>query len=166
MTPFVSLRPTTPADREFLYLVYAGTRQEELALTDWDDARKSAFLRMQFEAQTVYYVENYPGADFLVILAGGEPAGRLYLHRRPGEIRVVDISLLPEFRNRGIGTALLRDLFAEASGRRASVTIHVEHFNPALQLYGRLGFKPVEERGVYYFMKWTPEETDGPDPAG
>jgi hypothetical protein len=30
----------------------------------------------------------------------------------------------------------------------------VERMNPALGLYQRLGFKPVEDRGVYHLMEW------------
>ena len=32
--------------------------------------------------------------------------------------------------------------------------IHVERFNPALQLYERLGFKQIEDKGVYLFLEW------------
>jgi hypothetical protein len=36
---------------------------------------------------------------------------------------------------------------APAAGK--PVTIHVEVFNPAMRLYERLGFRPIEERGSY-----------------
>ena len=65
---------------------------------------------------------------------------------RPAEIRLVDISLLPEFRNRGLGTSLLRDLFTEAEAAGKPLTIHVEKFNPAMRLYQRLGFVRVPEK--------------------
>jgi hypothetical protein len=32
--------------------------------------------------------------------------------------------------------------------------IHVERFNPALRLYQRLGFRQIEDRGIYYFLEW------------
>ncbi len=156
MLPVFSLRPETPADREFFFQVYASTRAEELAQVGWDDPQKQAFLRMQFEAQDRYYREHYPGYEFQVIQAGGQPAGRLYLHRRPDEIRIMDISLLPEFRRQGIGTGVLRALLAEAQDKALPVTIHVERFNPALRLYARLGFQQVDDRGVYWFLRWTP----------
>jgi ribosomal protein S18 acetylase RimI-like enzyme len=154
--PPFSLRLETPADREFFFRVYAGTREDELAQVDWDDAQKQAFLRMQFEAQDRYYRENYPGYEFQVIQVGDQPAGRLYLHRRPDEIRIMDIALLPDYRRQGIGTRVLRALQAEAQDRALPVTIHVERFNPALRLYERLGFQFVEDRGVYWFLRWTP----------
>ena len=37
-------------DEPFLFQVYAHTRVEELALTNWDPATRQAFLTMQFQA--------------------------------------------------------------------------------------------------------------------
>jgi ribosomal protein S18 acetylase RimI-like enzyme len=152
-----TLRPITNDDRDLLYRIYASTRAEELSQVAWDEAQKAAFLRMQFDAQHSYYHENYPNAQFQVIMLDGAPAGRLYLDRRSAEIRIVDIALLPEYRNRGIGSALLRDVLAEGQRAGLPVTIHVESFNPALRLYERLGFRKVEDKGVYYFMEKPPE---------
>ena len=77
----VTLRPIEPGDEEFLYRVYASTRQEELARVGWNDGQKAAFVRQQFDAQSRYYRENYAGAEFCVILSDGRPAGRLYVAR-------------------------------------------------------------------------------------
>jgi GNAT superfamily N-acetyltransferase len=152
----ITLRPITPEDEEFLYRVYYSTREEELALVDWDAAQKEAFVRQQFAAQHYHYQTHYVGAAFQVILADGQPAGRLYVARWPNEIRIVDITLLPEFRNTGMGTRLLKDLMAEAHQAHKPLSIHVERFNPALRLYTRLGFVPTGEHGVYYRLDWTP----------
>jgi ribosomal protein S18 acetylase RimI-like enzyme len=84
------------------------------------------------------------------------PAGRFYVHRREREIRLMDIALLPEHRGRGIGSALLHDLFAEAAAAGKRVTVHVEEYNPARRLYERLGFKKIGEHGVYHLMEWRP----------
>lgn len=160
MQPSLTFHPATPEDREFLFRVYASTREEELSLVDWGEDQKQSFLRMQFDAQDRYYRENYPGYQFQVILVDGQPAGRLYLHHRPTEIRIMDIALLPEYRGRGIGTKILRDIQLEGGRNALPVTIHVERFNPALHLYNRLGFQLIEDKGVYWFLKWTPSGTD------
>ncbi len=152
----ISLRPVVPGDEEFLCGVYGSTREVELAHVDWDAPQKDAFVRMQFDAQHRYYAEHYAGAAFDVIVVDGEPAGRLYVARWPDEVRIVDIALLPPYRNRGIGSSLLHELIAEADAARQPVTIHVEKFNPALRLYQRLGFSPIEDRGVYLFLRRPP----------
>jgi len=142
---------------ELLLRVYRSTREEELAMiVDWSAEQKDAFIRQQFDAQHTWYQEHYVGAVFQVILVDGLPAGRFYVHRRPKEIRLVDIAFLPEFRSGGLGTSILRDLLAEAEGAGKPVTIHVEVYNPALRLYERLGFRPIEERGPYRLMEWRP----------
>jgi ribosomal protein S18 acetylase RimI-like enzyme len=150
------LRPVVEADRVFLVDLYASTREEELAQVAWDDGTKRAFLEHQFRAQDAHYRGNYPGATLDVIEVDGVPAGRLYVHRGPSDIRIMDIALMPEFRGRGIGSSLLRSLMEEAdsSGRRLS--IHVEMNNPARSLYDRLGFLPAGEHGVYVLMERPP----------
>ena len=125
-------------------------------VVDWTAEQKDAFVRQQFAAQHVWYQEHYVGAQFDVILVDSLPAGRLYVHRRPNEIRLVDITLLPEYRKGGIGTSILRDLLAEGEAAGKPVTIHVEVYNPAMRLYERLGFRPIEERGPYRLMEWRP----------
>src|SRR2546430_7967304 len=145
----LSLRPITPEDTAFLARVYASSRAEELAQTGWSDEQKEIFCRRQFDAQSAYYAANYPGASFQLIERDGVPIGRLYVARWENEIRIVDITLLPEFRGGGIGTKLLRDLQEEARSAGKSLTIHVERFNPAQELYQRLGFQQIEDKGVY-----------------
>lgn len=140
---------------EFLSRLYASTRADEMAMVvDWNDEQKEAFLRMQFQAQHAWYQEHYVGAQFDLLLVDGAPAGRLYVHRREAEIRLMDISLLPEFRGSGIGTKLLRELMSEAESTGMPLTIHVEKYNPAMRLYLRLGFKPIDDRGPYDLMEW------------
>src|SRR5688572_13925507 len=154
----ITLRPITPDDMEFLCQVYASTRQEEMALvTDWSEAQKTAFLQMQFNAQHAHYAEHYSRARFQIILLNGVPIGRLYIDRRTKEIRIVDIALLPEYRNQGIGSGLLKEILAEGEQAGLPVTIHVELFNPALRLYERLGFRHIDDHGVYYLMEWKPD---------
>ena len=154
----VTLRAATSDDDAFLARVYAGTRAAELAAVSWTEDQKAAFVQMQFAAQAQYYREHYPDTSFDVILLGTEAVGRLYVSRWTDELRIVDIALLPEFCNRGIGSALLRQLQAEARAVRKPLRIHVERFNPALRLYERLGFRQIEDKGVYLFLEWRPDE--------
>lgn len=78
---------------------------------------------------------------------------QLYIHRSSREHRIVDISLLPAYRGRGIGTRLLTSVIAEADSAGKPVSIHVEVFNPARRLYERLGFVQIEDKGVYLLME-------------
>jgi len=158
MAEAITLRPVAPADESFLREVYASTRAEELAPVPWNDEQKTSFLNMQFTAQDRHYHEHYPNCAFDVILIEGQPAGRLYVHRGPNEFLIVDISMLPAYRNRRIGTHLIGALQTEAALARKPLRIHVERFNPALRLYERLGFRQIADHGVYLFMEWQSPE--------
>lgn len=153
----VYLRPQTAADREFLHGLYASTRWEELAPSGWPDAAKIGFLRQQSDLQLKHYDKFYQdGGAFWLITLGGDPIGRLYVFRGGGEIRVVDLSLVPPARGRGYGAALLTAVQVEAAEQDWSVSIHVERNNRARNLYRRLGFVVTEEHGVYLRMDWYP----------
>lgn len=149
----ISTRPVLPTDDNFIYEVYASTRLDELALMDWSNDQKEAFLQMQFRAQSQHYRAAYPEATFQVIEWDGRPVGRLTLRRAEQVTTLVDIALLPEFRNRGIGSAIIRDLQAE----NKKINLHVLKSNAALNLYQRLGFVFKSEDALYMEMEWMPE---------
>ena len=152
------LRPEADADVPFLFQLYVSTRSDELApLTDWSDVQKIAFLESQFAAQRHHYLLHYANAAFDILEERGTPVGRLYVDRQERTLLVVDIALLPQWRNRGIGRALMEALFAEARLAGKEVSISVEKFNPAARLYRRLGFLPYAEDDVYWFMYWSPQ---------
>ncbi len=152
----ITFRPICDDDMEFLYRVYACSREEELAQTPWNDDEKHQFLEMQFTAQHTHYQKYFDDAQFDLILIDGEPVGRLYVRRRDDEIRIVDIALLPEQRGTGIGGGIMKDLLAEAAAANKPARIHVEQNNPAMHLYERLGFRKTGDTGVYFLMEWSP----------
>ncbi len=151
----LTFRPIRADDEAFLSQLYASTREDVQSL-DWDEARKAAFLRMQYLAQHRYYQQQFTKAAFDLILHHDQPIGRLYVDRRDDEIRIIDIALLPAYRNTGIGTTVLKELLAEATQVGKPVRLHVERYNPALRLYQRLGFVKIGETGVYDLMQWSP----------
>ena len=150
----MSRRPATDDDLPFLQRVYASTREEELRIVAWSPEEVDAFLRSQFALQHREYHRNYPDASYDVLLVVGVQAGRLYVRRTEGDVHVLDIALLAQFRGRGIGTALLRELMDEAARAGKTVSIYVEESNPAQTLYRRLGFEPVSAHGIYRLMAW------------
>ena len=153
----IKLRPEQPGDQQFLFALYASTRAKELEHVPWSESQKKDFLNMQFNAQSTHYHQHYPDAAYQIILSGQQPIGRLYVDRGLNEVHVIDIALLPEFRGGGIGGDLLRRLLVEAAEKQEAVQIFVERENPARRLYTRLGFRVVEDKGVYLLMKWIRE---------
>jgi ribosomal protein S18 acetylase RimI-like enzyme len=151
-----ALRPETDADIPFLMQLYASTRADELAPIPWSAEQKQAFLTSQFQAQRRHYRGHFAQCAFDILEQNGVPAGRLYLDARPARLHIIDISLLPEWRGKGLGTAILEALMAAAQAGGRGVGILVEKFNPALRLYRRLGFTDIADREVYLEMEWLP----------
>ena len=150
----VALRPATVEDELFLLEVYASTRLEELDLTQWDQAQREAFVRMQFNAQGDHYQINFPEAEHQVILFNSDRVGRLYIARLEAAIRILDITILPEHRNAGIGTSILTEILKESEETAKPVHIYVESFNPSLRLFERLGFRQVDASDYNLLMEW------------
>jgi GNAT superfamily N-acetyltransferase len=158
-----TLRPETEADVPFLRRLYVSTRWDEVApIIDWSETQKLAFLESQFALQRHHYHTYYASTDCAVLEQGGAPVGRLYVDRQADTLLVVDVSLLPEWRGGGVGTALMQEVIAEARAAGKTVRITVEKYNPAQRLYRRLDFREVADEGIHWIMEWRPApgETD------
>ncbi len=151
-----TLRPATRADDAFLLQLYASTRADELAPLGWNRSQREAFLREQFIARRRAYAEAFPGAAHQIVLVRKTPAGALIVHRTAGEIRLVDLALLPTHRNAGFGTRLLRELMNEANAARKPLRLQVLKANRARDLYLRLGFAPSADNSLHLKMEWHP----------
>jgi RimJ/RimL family protein N-acetyltransferase len=152
----ITLRKALAEDETFLREVYACARAQELALAPWSDEQREAFLRMQFDTQHSYYHAQFPEASYEIILQEAEPIGRVYVHRTEEDIRVLDITILPTYRNGSIGTSLIHELLAEGTRVGKAVSIWVEHFNPSRTLFERLGFSKIQEDGYNLLLEWRP----------
>jgi ribosomal protein S18 acetylase RimI-like enzyme len=150
----IKLRPVTPEDDAFLFSVYASTRAEEMKQVPWSAEQKEMFLRMQYTAQKQHYAAAFPQASHDVIYSGETAVGRLYVNRDAERLNILDITVLPQYRGRGTGEALLRRLMEEAGASGKAIMIYVESFNPSLRLFERLGFQKEREEGFQFLMKW------------
>jgi len=149
----ISQRPQQGEDGAFVLELYLSTRWHEFAQIGWPEDAIRGLLVSQSQIQTLQYQSNYPGLERWIILFESDPVGRLYLWQDATELRIVDISLLPQWRNRGIGSVLLDQTFERAQTFGMTLCLHVEQSNPALHLYRRMGFKFVEEKGIYWRLE-------------
>ena len=154
----LTVRAVTTEDEAFLLSVYDSTRATELAQVQWQEGQREAFVKWQFGLQRREYDLRYPDAEYDVILVDDRPAGRIWIGRDAHEIHLLDIAVLPEFQNRGVGRALLRSLIDEAkhSGKALRHMVFVMN-NDAHRFYERLGFVVIEEMGAYKHMEWKSE---------
>lgn len=147
----LALRPATDGDQPFLLALLASTRPE---LSLLDEIQRTMLLQMQFSAQRSHYRQQYPHAERSIVMAGGEPAGQMLVARSDAELRLVDVSLLPACRGRGVGCQLLAALQQQAAQAGLPLRLQVLHNNSARRLYLRMGFVPGLSEGVHETMEW------------
>lgn len=154
LPPDVALRDLNEkSDIGLLFDIYTSTREEITSYAGWNQKQKENFLKNQFWLQHNAYMKNYDNPLYLVIKYQEQDVGRLYLNIKEDELRIIDIAILPQARGVGVGTALLKNLLAQAEKDARKVSIHVEKQNRALNLYERLGFVCTEEGSVYNLME-------------
>ncbi|HBZ82368.1 MULTISPECIES: GNAT family N-acetyltransferase [Brevibacillus] len=156
----IQKRAVEKTDEAFLLQLYISTRADELAAWGWDKQMQEQFLQLQFLAQKNSYSTQYPDAEHLLIFSENIPAGRIMIARTETKITLVDISLLPHHRNKGIGCTLIRELQQEAADTSRPLHLSVLPTNRAIHLYERLGFQTIDSSGFHISMEWTPTSSD------
>jgi ribosomal protein S18 acetylase RimI-like enzyme len=154
----IQLRDEQSGDEPLLFELYASTREEELALTGWDNATRQAFLTMQFRAMRQGYRSMFPQGQFSIILVDSSPVGRVVIDHSPQELHVVDIVIRAAHRGRGIGGLVMKDLMAEAAKTGKPVGLQVLKQSRAIAFYQRLGFSRMGATELYDQMEWRPPE--------
>jgi ribosomal protein S18 acetylase RimI-like enzyme len=142
--PAFQLRPASVEDYDFLYALQRATYRDYVIQTwgRWDEAWQQDYFRSHFDP-----------AQEQIIVVDGQDAGALSVDRRPDELFLANIQILPAYQNRGLGTALIRQLLTEAQARGVPLALHVLRVNPARWLYERLGFRVVEETPTHFVMR-------------
>ena len=153
----IQLRKSVEKDIPFIIKVYRSTREKELSLTNWTEEQKTNFIYMQTMAQLAEYKTKYPGATQQIVLFKNKEAGRFYTWENENEIRIIDITLLPQFIGKGIGSTLLNNLIKRSKEIKKKITLHVDPLSAALKLYLRLGFVHLSNNGRHYYMEKSPE---------
>jgi len=137
-----TFRPATEADVPFLLELRRQTMSAHQLASGLVPSKEER------ERRVLYSFENAR-----IVLSGGEPVGLLKVRRDGLTWELVQIQLSPSLHGKGVGTALLRALVAEARAAGASLRLSVHRANPARRLYERLGFVVVEERANFYDME-------------
>jgi len=94
---------------------------------------------------------SYSGDIGVYVMAEGKVAGGAWVRILANGYGHVDhdtpelvLAVKPEFRNQGIATAIMNQLFIEVSKIFSQMSLSVRDTSPAISLYERLGFEKVE----------------------
>lgn len=150
----VALRPETADDLPFLRELYLSVRDGEVGFRDLLPTTRTAILEQQFEWQHAQYRAANPQGWFTIVMVDDKPGGRFYLVRLADSLRVVDISLLPEFRGHGIGTQLMLNVRAESIRTGLPIRLSVVAGNAAGGFYKHLGFQVIGRDEVRLELEW------------
>lgn len=148
-----NLRPAAPSDGRFLQHLFASSRRELFAGTGLPPAQMADLLTMQWRAQQKGHAARHAEAIDTIVAVGDERIGRQLVAWGVDEVHLVDIALLPEWTGRGIGSALVGDLIAQASATNRIVVLEVAADNHrAIALYRRLGFEGCNDDAASHLV--------------
>jgi ribosomal protein S18 acetylase RimI-like enzyme len=147
---------STEENSEFFMELFGEIKSSELHLDTWPEQLRHQLIRMQFQAFEKSIQSEFPESIDFLILYHSEKAGRLQLNKTGNGIRIINISLLPVFQNKGIGFEIINDILNEANLKKIPVNLEVDKINPAFNLYIKLGFKIINENEIKYSMIYTP----------
>jgi GNAT superfamily N-acetyltransferase len=138
----VELRQATPDDLDTVAALKERVLRRDLEpLVGWDPDRSRARVAEQFAP-----------AHTRMILIDGAVAGTITLRPADGELWLEMFYLDAEHQGRGIGTAVLRGVLAEAP-EAVPLRLQVLVGSDARRLYERHGFVAEDEDGVDVWMR-------------
>ena len=134
----IALRSATPADSEFCFQLHQAAMGDYVAaIWGWDD-----------QVQRGFHARSFDPGRWQIITANGTDIGMLDVDRRPDEIYLSRIEILPDHQGRGFGTRLIKALIDEAGQRGQDLVLDVLAVNQRAQaLYRRLGLAEVARHG-------------------
>jgi hypothetical protein len=143
----LSFTSVSRLDEPFLLAIYATVRAAEMNLVPWTNEQKDAFLRSQFQAQQNHYRSKYPHGSFQIIKFENKKIGCLYVGELEDEVRIIDLTILPEYHEQNFETEIVSDILKKAT---KPVRIYLENLNYSDGLiYKRLGFQMISDEGIY-----------------
>jgi ribosomal-protein-alanine N-acetyltransferase len=112
----------------------------------------ACFPEDPWDAEALERIVALSGGFGYLAWHGDTPAGFVLARDLGGEVEVLSLGVLREWRRRGIGRALVDSVVAEAERRRAgSLVLEVATENEAARLlYAAFGFVQVGRRPRYY----------------
>ncbi|MBT8231406.1 MAG: GNAT family N-acetyltransferase [Saprospiraceae bacterium] len=144
----LDFRKIKPKDEDFLIHLY-GTTRFDVHQNGHHLSReqKFDFYTQQYHLQQTHYKKNSPKANFKIVRYNNKDVGRLTYDNTKDELWILELSLLPEMRGKGIGKLIINRLETKA---KKSLGLYVSNLNEAgLSFYKSLGFKTTESEFEY-----------------
>jgi Predicted acetyltransferase len=153
----ISLELVQTKHDDLLLKIFKESRQDFAWINGISEEQKETIIFQQFIAEREQLKFVYPEAELNVVILDKKPIGRLYIYYGKNEDRILEIGLLEDYRDRGIGTTIVTKVIEKAIEKGKVVSLQVAWFNhAAYRFYEQLGFQVVENKGIAYEMKYIP----------
>jgi ribosomal protein S18 acetylase RimI-like enzyme len=149
----VTTRPEEPgADEPFLRGLIVQNLALELHAHLWPEPVREQLLGIQYQGRRNTAPSAYPAGQSRIILADGVSVGWLYTAELEDAVYIAEILILAEFRGKGIGSEVLRDVIGAARQKVVRLTVN-SLSAAAVRFYERLGFRRVWSDEVNMVME-------------
>lgn len=148
------LRSVHERDQEFIDILYRSTR-EDLLMLPMDPAFIDNLVRSQQQIHALGVQRNYPNAQTKILESQSQALGRMIFEHTTGDIRLIDIAVLPSAQRQGLARYMVQYLQQMAGSYQASLSLRVVKNNfKARRLYLSAGFQIVDEDEISEQMRW------------
>ena len=106
--------------------------------------------------QRKLHEQRYSEKPWFIVCLGSEPIGTVSIHELSEHTRFGEFYLLDEYRNKGIGSKILKEFLVECDEKSKCVVLEYLKWNPVGSLYKRYGFEVISENDIHYFMERKP----------
>lgn len=121
-------------------------------------------LRLNMVWQEANFREQWKAAQVRIITLEGSDVGWLQTFIEDDALLLAQLFIDRPFQRRGIGTQVIHRLIDEGDLANQPLRLNVVKINPAVRLYGRLGFLVIREDERKFYMKRDPETTKKASP--
>jgi GNAT superfamily N-acetyltransferase len=140
----ITKRTAIQDDYQWLYdLKVASMRTYVQAVYGWDDEVQKNFFDQGFQPESIQ-----------IIVVDDLDAGMFETEHSESGIFLNRIEIHPSFQKRGIGSAIISGIKAEAASQGKKAWLMVFKINPARKLYERMSFTVTEETDTHFKMVW------------
>ena len=138
-------------DSDFVFAVKKAAFREYVEQVEgWDDTHQRGLHNKRFDSQ-----------DFRIIQFQGNDIGFFSTSCTSDSLKIHQFFIHPEYQGRGIGSACMTRILADADVSGKAVNLQVLKINiRGIAFYQRLGFSIVDEDSTHVQMKKLPAPTD------
>ncbi len=152
----LSFRRVKREDTQLLFDLFCSVVANDFDL--FPDEQKQILLRQQYKSMRHAYAGEFPNGQHRIISLHSSFIGQIYTSESANEIRLIDIAIDPEQRNKGFGSMLIKQMINCSTKTNTLIRCNVRAMNvDAQRFYRRHGFTQMQQDGPYLQFERQPD---------